>query len=598
MPIRLLDPDVSSMIAAGEVVERPASVVKELVENSLDAGALEIVVEVRGDGTESVRVVDNGGGIPSDQVELAFERYATSKLTSAGDLDSIATLGFRGEALPSIASVSRLVLVTKTEGQEAGTRIELLDGEVTSVQAAGAQTGTAVTVGQLFRNFPARRRFLRTRATEVSRVQTIVTRYALAYPAVRFRLTVDDKEAFSSTGSGDLTETVSDVYGPKAASQMLDLIADDDTQHERVPTVSGLIGLPSLARANRSNISLFVNGRWVQSRMLGYALEQAYHGFMKERRYPTAVVHLAVPADEVDVNIHPTKAEVRFRHEGGVFSALQQSVRHTLTLHLPVPELTVPTDADRVTNLPPTRPFWPTELASPRPSEPAPSHATALHATGTEVALPGPTLATSPQPLTPSPLTPSRALPTLRVLGQVHTTYIVAEGPDGMYLVDQHAAHERVLFERVSSDADDSSADVQSLLEPVVVELDVRQNELVETQGELLEHIGFRVEPFGDRARLVRGVPGLLSESDPTRSLIEVLDLMAEGGGFESWQERAAYSVACHGAIRAGKTLTQQEMAGLMHQLEECGQPHTCPHGRPTMIHLSSGHLEREFGRR
>ena len=594
MPIRLLDPDVSSMIAAGEVIERPASVVKELVENSLDAGATEVVTEIRGDGTESIRVVDNGAGIPSDQVELAFERYATSKLTSAGDLDSIGTLGFRGEALPSIASVSRLVLVTKTEDQEAGTRIEILDGDVTSVKAAGAQTGAIVTVGQLFRNFPARRRFLRTRATEVSRVQTIVTRYALAYPGVRFRLTVDGKEVFASAGSGDLRETASDVYGPKAAGQMLDLLPEGGAEHERAPTVSGLVGLPTLAKANRSNISFFVNGRWVQSRMLGYALEQAYHGFMKERRYPTAVVNLAAPADEVDVNIHPTKAEVKFRREGSVFSALQQAVRHTLTSHLPVPELTVPTGRERGSDTPtPAWPFWPTDLAGSRQSEPASSSATALHASGGNSALPDPAPVLSAQPPTPS-----RALPGLRVLGQVHTTYIVAEGPDGMYLVDQHAAHERVLFERVRGEAEGSCAEVQSLLEPVVVELDPRQNELLETQGELLQQIGFRTEPFGNRARLVRGVPRLLSESDPTRSLIEVLDLMAEGGGFESWRERAAYSVACHGAIRAGKKLTHQEMAELMRQLEECGQPHTCPHGRPTMIHLSSGHLEREFGRR
>ena len=593
MPIRLLDPDVSSQIAAGEVVERPASVVRELVENSLDAGATEVVVEVAGGGSESIRVVDNGAGIPTDEVELAFQRFATSKVVLVDDLASIETLGFRGEALPSIAAVSKLTLVSRATSHDAGTRIELDDGHVLSVQPQGAAHGTAVTVRRLFKSFPARRKFLRTAATETSRIQAAVTRYAFAYPAVRFKLGVDGSEALSTTGSGDLREAVSSVYGAKTAAEMLEIETAGPLESEDV-AVSGLVGPASLARANRGNISLFVNGRWVQSRMLGYALEQAYQGFLMERRYPTAVVHVRLPADQVDVNVHPTKAEVRFTAEGRVFAALQHAVRSTLVSHTPVPEITgipSPTGAPSGAPMPQAAPFWPTEFGRRR-EEPLPARPSAAHP-GQD----GQDGSGAP-PVSSAPPTPSGALPTLRVLGQVHDTYVAAEGPEGMYLVDQHAAHERVLFERVRDESISAPPRVQSLLEPAVVQLDPRQTELLETQADLLSQIGFQVEAFGEQAHLLRGVPAALPPGDPTKSLVEVLDLMAEGGGFESWVERAAYSIACHGAVRAGKTLSEQEMEELTGQLEQCEQPHTCPHGRPTMIHLSASHLEREFGRR
>ena len=591
MPIRVLDSDVSSKIAAGEVIERPASVVKELVENSLDAGATEISVEVLGGGTESIRVADNGAGIPADEVELAFQRYATSKVSVVQDLGSISTLGFRGEALPSIAAVSRLSLVTRPASEVGGTRVELEEGGLPSAQPQGASPGTTVTVRRLFRNFPARLKFLRTAATEVSRVQSLVTRYALAYPGVRFRLAVDDSVVFSSSGSGDLREAISDVYGPRTAGEMLELVSEREPEERRPSVATGMIGPPSLARANRSYISLFVNGRWVQSRMLGYALEQAYHGFLMERRYPMAAVNIAVPHEDVDVNVHPSKAEVKFRREGQVFSALQEAVRYTLTSHSPVPEVGAPTPSARgPSTRPPERPFWPTHFAEQRHRAAAsPSVAVSSETVGpTDV---------SASPAHVPPLMPKEALPVLRVLGQVHNTYVAAEGPDGMYLVDQHAAHERVLFERVRAQAASGPPAVQSLLEPEVVELDARQSELVGAHRELLAQLGFQIEPFGDRTLLVRGVPALLTEHDPGKSFLDVVDLMSEGGGFETWEERAAYSVACHGAIRAGKTMSQEEMSELTRQLESCQQPHTCPHGRPTMIHMSSSHLEREFGR-
>ena len=602
MPIELLRPEVSSKIAAGEVIERPASAIKELVENALDAGASRIQIEIRSGGIEHIRVTDDGIGIPSDQVELAFQRFATSKLSRAEDLESVSTLGFRGEALPSIASVARVDMRTRSQDEDSGTRIEFEDGELLSNLSAGLPVGTTLIVRNLYRNFPARRKFLRSPASEHSRIQSVISHYAMAYPEVAFELRADRGRPFSTPGNGVLRDAVAAVHGRRVAESMLEVGSEGDDISG--PVVGGLIGPPTLDRANRTYISLFVNRRWIQSRSISYAIEQSYHGFMAERRYPVAVVNISIPYEDVDVNAHPAKAEIRFKKENQVFGAVQKAVRKTLTEHAPVPEV-----SHRAVNRsdagaypqrqrsPDPAAFWPTAPFSasqgthgnPR-SSPAPHQTMDL---GNFLA-PHDSPETTPPP--PS-VTPGKALPVLRVLGQIGNTYVVAEGPDGVYMIDQHAAHERVMFERVRAQTAAGTPDIQSLLEPTVVELDTQKMELILHQSEAISDMGFVLEPFGDNAVILRGVPALLSESDQAGALVDVLDLMAEGGGFETWEERAAYSIACHGAIRAGKVLSPEEMRELVTQLEQCAQPNTCPHGRPTMIHMSSGQLEREFGR-
>ena len=591
MPIQLLSDKVSSMIAAGEVVERPASVVKELVENALDAGASEISVEIQGGGVEQIRVADNGSGIPHDEVEIAFQRFATSKLSDASDLDAIPTLGFRGEALPSIASVARLSVVTRHADEDSGTRLDLDEGAVAEKRRQGASPGTVMTVRQLFRNVPARRKFLRTTATETSHIQNMVTRYALAYPEVRFALNTG-RSSLLTPGSGSLREAIAAIYGLNVAENMLD-IAEYDERAER-QIVTGMVCQPAFSRANRSFMNFFVNRRWVQSRMLGYALEQAYHGFMKERRYPMAVVNIAIDYDQVDVNVHPSKTEVRFRSGDRVFSAIQQAVRRALTAHSPVPELrragVSPPAYPYPSTRDPNRNFWPIEPFNPSP-------AVAPNRNGENAA--------DLQDLAPIPgmgdaagFTPKQALPMLRVLGQVQSTYIAAEGPDGMYLIDQHAAHERVMFERIKAEAAASAPQSQSLMEPLTIELNPAQQELAETHQQVFANLGLLVEPFGGNVYIIRAVPSILTDTDPAKAFIDMLDEMAQGGDVESWDDRAAYSLSCHAAIRAGKVMTHEEMTALTRQLEQCQQPHTCPHGRPTIIHLSGSQLEREFGRR
>lgn len=579
MTIRVLAPDVASRIAAGEVVERPASVVKELVENSLDAGASEVSVQVRGGGVDLIRVADDGSGIPSDELELAFQRFATSKLEAASELDSIASLGFRGEALPSIAAVSRVSIVSRTDDDDAGTRLELTAGRVVARERLGATRGTAIVVGRLFEDVPARRKFLRTPATENSRINTVVARYALAYPHVRFSLDTGTSSSFATPGSGDPRETFAAVYGLDVARQMLE-IARAPGEDNGKPFASGMISPPELNRANRNYISFFVNGRWAQNRMLSFALEQAYHGFLMERRFPIAAVNIVMPFEDIDVNVHPAKSEVRFRYDNRVFGALQQAVRETLNAQAPVPSVHSthgPPSGHTPAHQPRDAAFW--------PSVP---FATAREAADAAMIKPAPTESS----------TPRAALPVLRVLGQMQNTYIVAEGPDGMYLIDQHAAHERVMFERIRAEAASRTPDTQSLLEPATVHLTEDQAELAASRSQEIAALGFVVEPFGETACLVRAVPAMVDSTDPGKVFREVLDTMSEGGGFETWEERAAYSLACHVAIRAGKTLTHEEMSELSRQLERCEQPNTCPHGRPTTIHLRASQLEREFGRR
>jgi len=572
MPIRVLSPQMAARIAAGEVVERPASVVKELVDNGLDAGATAISVEIRGGGLELIRVVDNGSGIPTEEAELAFHRFATSKLPPQGNLDSVTTLGFRGEALPSIAAVSIVSLITRPADQSAGILVEVAVGDIIRTAPQGSPPGTSIAVRDLFQNVPARLKFLKSTSAEASRVQTVLHQFALAFPEVRFQLDVDGRASFTSPGGGDLRDACSAVYGTKTARALLEVTSLDDGADYL--GVSGLISPPDLSRSSRSYINLFVNRRWIQSRALTYALEEAYQGFLMERRHPLAVIHLTVPPQEVDVNVHPAKLEVRFRQERDVFSTLQRAVRSALVTLAPVPIVRSNITLSRLSATAPARPLG--GLQSQQAiSLFAPVEGTVIASTLREV------------------------VPSLRVLGQVQSLYIIAEGPEGVYLVDQHAAHERVLYEKVRSELRDSAPQVQGLLEPVVVDLPTIQEEALEAHRDEWTKYGFDLEAFGPHSYLIRALPVSLKDADPEHAFLAILEDVAQGEeNVLDWEEKMVCSIACHSAVRAGKTLTQEEMESLLAQLEASNQPNTCPHGRPTMVHLSVAHLQREFGRR
>ncbi|MFC1950003.1 DNA mismatch repair endonuclease MutL, partial [Chloroflexota bacterium] len=572
VPIRLLAQEVVSRIAAGEVVERPASVVKELVENSLDAASSQITVETRGGGVNLIRVTDNGVGIAPDELELAFQRYATSKIANLDDLESIYSLGFRGEALPSITAVSEAEVVTCIDDNTAGNYLSMKEGVRVEGGRRGRSKGTTVTVRNLLRNIPARLKFLKSPSTENSHIANVVSQYALAYPGVKFSLSIDDRSVLRTSGSGKLLDCLAEVYGMEVAREMLE-VGGGEQEWQGGPTgsaikIAGMTGSPALNRSNRNYLSFFVNRRWISSRLLSWAVEEAYRGMLMTGRHPVAIINISLPTEEVDVNIHPTKTEVKFRDERPVFGAVQRAVRCALVEQSPVPIIE---EVATAYGAPPQQgqPFWTVPESTPRPAA-------------------GPLSAAGP--------TPVLSLPALRLLGQLSGSYMVAEGPDGLYLIDQHAAHERILFEQIQQQSSQREVEVQGLLEPATLEVSPRQDEVLREYYENLSEFGFSIELFGDRTYLVRAIPLLLHQKDWAIALRELLDsLSAEGSS--DWREKLSISFACHGAVKAGQSMTDDEMRELLRQLEQTATPNTCPHGRPTIIRLSSSQLEKEFHR-
>ena len=596
MPIHPLPPELISQIAAGEVVERPASVVKELVENSLDASAKQITITVRGAGRVLMEIADDGHGIPAAELPLAVARHATSKLQTAEDLFRIHTLGFRGEALASIASVSRFTITSRTADAATGARLRIEGGRALGpVEPVGAPVGTTVRVEDLFYNVPARRKFLKSDATEKRRIDALVTRYALAYPEVRFRLTQDGKPALQTAGNGKRREVLAALYGPDIARRML--VVEDQAPDMRL---TGFISPPDITRGQRRDIIFFINGRPVQDATLSAALIKAYHTLLMVGRYPIAVLFLELPPEAVDVNVHPTKAEVRFRNPDAVFRAVRHAVRRTLLAYTPIPNMELPPATE-------PKPAWlrggqgeatafPWEADTPiAPDGFSPRPPAENPPAGTD-AFPAAVPPGSPEPSQPT--LPGSRLPLLRPIGQIAATYIVAEGPDGLYLIDQHAAHERVLFEKFMAQQQEGIP-AQALLEPVTVHLPPHQARLLEEQLPYLGRWGFQVEPFGPNTFRVRAVPSLLSKTNPAdalRALVE--DFEEDETPLKNEIEARIIARVCKRvAVKGGQVLSPQAQEALIRDLEACQNPRSCPHGRPTMIHISVDALEKQFGR-
>ncbi len=560
MPIHALSDEVSSAIAAGEVVERPSSIVKELIENSLDAGATRLQVQIKDGGKSLIEVADNGSGIPQSQVELAVKRYSTSKVETLADLQSISTLGFRGEALASIGAVSRMMLSTRAEGEELGTRLSVNGGLLGDAEKVGIPEGTVVQVKDLFFNVPARRRFLKTDTTERNWISRLVTRYAMAYPDRSFELVSEGRTKLQTTGNGDSLEVLAEIYGLDIAQQMIPVAK---ASSEGI-NVSGFAGAPFISRSNRREITLIVNGRWIQDVSLGSAVTQAYHTFLMVGRFPIALIFVEAPPEVVDVNVHPAKSEIRFEDPALVFSIVQRAVRATLLGQAPVQPM--PMDS-----------IWSGERS--------------------------PQTIGSPEPVERSieaPAQKTMTVPILRSVGQVGATYLVAEGPDGVYLIDQHAAHERVLFDKLMAQVEAELPESQGLLEAETVELTQAEAEVVESNLKVLESLGFSIEPFGAHAFRVRALPASVSNLSPERALrVVVEDFEEDETPLAAVKEaRLAARICKRAAIKAGQVLSLEEQRQLILDLEQSASPRTCPHGRPTMVHLSVAALERQFGRR
>jgi len=582
MPIRLLPPEVASQIAAGEVVERPASVVKELLENALDASAKSVSVTIGAAGRTLIQVADDGCGIPADELPLAVARHATSKLARAEELFAISTLGFRGEALASIGSVARLTITSRTADSAAGARLHVEGGATGRVEIIGAPVGTLVRAEDLFYNVPARLKFLKKDMTERRAIDALLARYALAYPHVRIKLTEGKTSSLQTSGDGDQRAILAALYGVEVGKQMLEVLAEETGMK-----LTGFISPTALTRSNRREITFFINGRWVQNVPLSAALLQAYHTLLMVGRYPLAVLFLEVEPADVDVNVHPAKAEVRFREQDRVFSFVQRAVRRALLAYAPVPQV-APT-------------LWGTPARQVDPAWSFASDQSSVTSdqlpVGTEPPeVPPPSLLPSP----PAPPLHSPPVPLLRLIGQIGATYLVAEGPDGLYLIDQHAAHERVLFEKLMAQHNLKIIPSQALLTPAVIHLPPQSTETLVSNLPILQHFGFKVELFGPNTFQVRAVPLLFVDSDPSAALRAVVeDFEEDETPLQAEVEaRVAGRVCKRLAVKAGQVLSPEEQRALLNDLETCASPRTCPHGRPTMIHLSVDMLERQFGRR
>jgi DNA mismatch repair protein MutL len=547
--ILLLAPEVADAIAAGEVIERPASVVKELVENALDADARRISVDVRGAGKISIRVSDDGAGISADDLSMAFVRHATSKVAKLSDLAAIASLGFRGEALASIASVSDV------ECTSAGARIRVRAGEVVEHGSGPLLPGATLEVKDLFANVPARLKFLKSDVTEVAAIKDVMNAFALLHPHVRFQLTLDARSALSTTGDGDRRRAIASVYGVPVAAEMLEMVG--------MPLVTGMVSQPRMSRGGRDGMVLAVNGRPISSRPLIYALEECYLGMLERGRHPVAVIDIGIDPELVDVNVHPAKREVRFREEGAVFSALQRAVRVALGGSEPYQ-------------------YRSTESAPPGTAREEMPHLTLNEATASVA--------------TADKIGERVAQSVLRPIGQVGPGYLVAEGPQGLVLIDQHAAHERVLYNRLLDRLRTGRGMSQPLLMPQAVDVEPRLMAAAADHRAELANLGLEYEDFGPRSLRITSVPVEMPAGRATAAVQETLAALADNRG-DGALEKAAAALACHSAVRFGDVLEPAEQRRLLVDLEDAEDSVTCPHGRPTQLVVAWQDLKRHFRR-
>lgn len=614
--IRRLDDQLVNRIAAGEVVERPASVVKELVENALDAGARRIRVELVDGGKERIRVLDDGLGVPADQLPLVFERHATSKIQGPGDLEAITSLGFRGEALPSIAAVARVRFRSRPRGAVEGAVISWEGGRFQAIAPAGGPEGTEVEVEDLFFNTPARLRFLKTTATERRRAVAVVTEMALAYPEVAFELWVEGRETLRTPGDGDPREAVAAVFGRETARRLLELAAEGGGV-----ALTAFLGPPAMARMDRGGQHLFVNRRWVQGSPLNSAVERGYQGLLMTRQHPFFILKLTLDPAEVDVNVHPAKTEVRLRRERELYGLVVRVVRERLAgadlgRRLVVPSAEPGGGGEAGRGSYETGRLFPGEvqdapLARAEAFRPEPGEAAEVAAASESpsLAVPErPALSAVPQgaPLGAAEdiLPPDetegfrRALRACRTLGQLGRTYVVAEGEDGLWLIDQHAAHERILFDRLRQGGQEPP--VQNLLVPVELELGPERFEVLWEGREELARLGFVLEPFGLHSLRVLALPahlaGLATGGRLEAAVEELLELWRNEG--RRRPDRVLALLACKAAVKAGDPLTLEQMDRLLEDLAATEAPFTCPHGRPTTLSHPWSDLERRFGRR
>ncbi len=639
--IRILPDQVANRIAAGEVVERPASVVKELLENSLDAEARSIDIDVDAGGKRLIRVADDGAGMLRDDALLAFERHATSKLRDVGDLVSISTLGFRGEALPSIGSVARVDLETRSAREPTGTRLEISGGKLRNVLEAALPAGTTITVRDLFFNVPARKKFLRSEQTELAHIASLATHYSLAHPDKTFRLRTPRDELLHVTPVETLRERVFQVFGAELLDELVPLEtcerrltlappavpysqavaaaqAEPEEPLEKTFRLAGFVSRPQVQKLNRNSIYVFVNRRLIRDRLLLHALSAAYYNLLPAGSYPFALLFLEIPFEEVDVNVHPSKTEVRFRHQSFVHDFLRDAVRDRLVESKPVAAFPVsprggelaraagfPQPATEVPYSDATLRLMESDAAAPsnfflRPVAPPPGRLDFSASPPIDFAPARPAPAAPAAPAPHETIDSLASLGELRPLGQIRESFIVAASSDGLFLVDQHVAHERILFEQVLRQRGAGSTTRQQLLMPIVVRLSAAQQINYARLAEELAAAGFEMEPFGSRTVAVKTAPAGLSADQVEKTLQEILDTPdAELRSLtpDDVRRKVAASVACHAAIKINTPLETVKMQWLLDALAKTDCPMSCPHGRPIVLRYSMKDILKAFHR-
>ncbi len=618
--IRLLSPETIDKIAAGEVVERPASVAKELIENAIDAGAKNITVEWKDGGISYLRVTDDGGGIPADQLRTAFLRHSTSKLRTIKDLDSIASLGFRGEALSSIAAVSKTEVFTKTADDVMGSHYCIEGSEEVSLEEAAAPNGTSIFVRQLFYNTPVRRKFLKSPMTEGNYLAELCSRIALSHPEISFSLIADGREKLFTPGNGKLFDCIYREDGREVASHLYDISYSDETL-----SVRGFLGQPEIRRSNRNREIFFVNGRYIKSRILSKAVEDAYQGFLMLHQYPYCVLFLTFPDGHVDVNVHPRKAEVRFTDEPAVYDSVYKAVRLRLSAAVDIPKADFSTPDEKVVSTEERAPevfeqsrlksykeAVQQEISSALPVEEMPEKAgadsTGGPAAGHEAEFePGSSTSetavngSKPQydALNFSHQQNRAAAEAAGIIGQIFDTYWIVEYDGKVYIIDQHAAHEKVMYERFMMQYEMKEMTSQQIAPPIVVSLSPVEEDTYRTYSEAFAELGYEVEAFGGSEYRITAVPGNLYSLDPEQVFLETLSDLADGKGRainETLYIRVA-TMACKAAVKGNTYLPEPEARALIEELLTLDNPYHCPHGRPTMISISETDLEKRFKR-
>ncbi len=600
--IKILDERVISQIAAGEVIERPASVVKELVENSIDAESTEIIIDVKDGGKRSIRVMDNGIGMNKEDAVLAFERHSTSKITKIDDLETLRTLGFRGEALASIGAVAKVKLITKPRGSStpSGTEVRVESSKIKDVKDIGSKEGTSVLIEDLFYNLPARKKYLKTTRTELSKITDIVTRYALKYPEISFRLIHDEMMLMSTPKTRNDLDNIVYIYGKRLAKELLPLDYEDEYLKIR-----GFISKPAITRSLASHQNLFVNGRFITSRFLSSAIRDGYHNLIMKNRFPIVILSLEIDQRDVDVNIHPTKMQVRFNDDKKVYNSLSKAVKNTLEKGMLIPSMvtaesrtsdilslqTPSEEVRRTHNLKDDGIVSTPIVESHIQSSIDESHVSFQDEEGKEKE----TMTFEDIELREAEI--SRIVP----IGQLMNTYIIAQGDENMLVIDQHAAHERVVFEKLMNEVKEDKKECQELLVPLTLELSPGDKDILLQNLEFLDIIGFKIEPFGGNTFNIRALPVVLGHMDDKSAIFDVIDDLVQIGKTkhkDSFKEKILAVVACHSAIRAGEELSRKEMMNLIRELYNTKNPFSCPHGRPSILSMSKRDIEKKFKRR